>query len=164
VLLLAVACSSGPALGPGGVARVSGDMPVVSGPSLLGGKDFSSDDHEGDVLVVNFWNPYCAPCRKETPLLELAWGKLRKDGVTIVGVLFSNDAFPHDLDAARRFEREFGVLYPSMDDPQGVVAAELGVPGIPTTVIADARGQKRYKVFGALKKGQLENLVERISS
>src|SRR5881296_695390 len=108
-------------------------MPAVTGRSILDGSRFSSTKQSGDVLVVNFWNPYCAPCRKETPSLELSWGKLRKSGVTIVGVLFSNDSFPHDLPAARRFEREYGVQYPSIDDTDGKIASALGVPGIPTT-------------------------------
>jgi len=144
-----------------GVVATSAPLPDVRGTTLAG-MPFSTSDYHGRILVLNFWNPYCAPCRKEATVLDLAQGGLGPKGVVIAGVLFSNTNFPHDVPAARRFARELGERYPTMDDPGGDIASAFGVPGIPTTVVADATGRIRYKVFGPLKKGELESLIRRL--
>ena len=144
-----------------GVVATSAPLPDVRGTTLAG-TPFSTSDYRGRVLVLNFWNPYCAPCRKEATVLDVAQGALGAKDVVIAGVLFSNESFPHDMAAARRFARELGERYPTMDDPDGDVASAFGVPGIPTTVVADATGRIRYEVFGPLKEGELEGLVRRL--
>lgn len=144
-----------------GLVTTSEPLPNVAGTSI-DGSTFSPSDYRGHILVLNFWNPYCAPCREEATVLDLAEGALGPKGVVIAGVLFSNESFPHDLPAARRFSRELGERYPTLDDPGGHLASAFGVPGIPATVIADGAGRIRYEVFGALKKGQVEGLVRRL--
>ena len=144
-----------------GVVTTSRPLPTVAGTTIDGGT-FSASEYRGHVLVLNFWNPYCAPCRAEATVLDLAQGELGREGVVIAGVLFSNKSFPHDVAAARRFARELGERYPTVDDPGGDLAAAFGIPGIPTTVIADGAGRIRYEVFGALRRGEVEGLVRRL--
>ena len=162
-IVLGFALTGGAGQPTPGVVATSAPLPTVAGRTL-GGSTFSSREHRGHVLVLNFWNPYCAPCRGEATVLDLADGTLAPRGVVLVGVLFSNSTFPRDLPAARRFARELGERYPSIDDAAGTIASDLSIRGIPTTVVADASGTIRYEVFGALKKGELERLVKRVSS
>ena len=151
----------GPAVPSPGVVATSTPLPPVSGTTLEGAA-FSVSRFRGHVLVLNFWNPYCAPCRAEATVLDLAEGALAPKGVVIAGVLFSNANFPHDVAAARRFARELGERYPTIDDPGDALARAFGIRGIPTTVIADSAGRIRFEVFGALKRGELERLVRRL--
>jgi cytochrome c biogenesis protein CcmG/thiol:disulfide interchange protein DsbE len=161
VLLGALLGKGGPADQKPGVVATSAPLPPVAGSTLEGGT-FSSADHRGHVLVLNFWNPYCAPCRAEATVLDVGQGRLGPQGVVIAGVLFSNRSFPHDVPAAKHFARDLGERYPTVDDASGALAAAFGVRGIPTTVVADATGRIRYEVFGALKGGELEELVRRV--
>ena len=144
-----------------GVVRTSGPLPPVVGTTIDGGR-LSGVDSRGKALVVNFWNPYCAPCRKEATFLDVAQGRFTGRPVAIIGVLFSNSTFPHDVPAARRFARELGEQFPTIDDASHAVADRFDVRGIPPTVIADATGALRYVVLGELKPGQLERLVTRV--
>jgi cytochrome c biogenesis protein CcmG/thiol:disulfide interchange protein DsbE len=146
-----------------GVVPTSEPLPSISGPFIQGDRYSASRVH-GDVLVLNFWNPYCAPCRAEATALDLAFGRLHagRAPVSFTGVLYSNDRFPHDVPAARRFARDLGEPYPTIDDADGRLADAFGIPGIPATVIADAAGRIRYKIFGPLKRGELEGLVRRL--
>jgi thiol-disulfide isomerase/thioredoxin len=144
-----------------GVARLTGPMPEMVGETLSGAR-LDATAFRGRALVVNFWNPYCTPCRAEATVLDVAHGALRASPVTMVGVLFSNASFPHDLPAAQRFASELGEQYPTIDDPGGTLATAFGVRGIPTTVIADARGNLRYEILGPVKTGQVERLVRRV--
>ena len=157
---LAFALTGSPVLPKPGVVPTSGPLPLVAGQDITGGR-FAPGDYRGSPLVLNFWNPYCAPCRGEATVLDVAEGQLSKQAV-IVGVLYSNSTFPHDVAAAKRFARDLGERYPTIDDPDHALAQRFAVPGIPTTVIADARGRMRFVVYGALKRGQLEGLVRRV--
>jgi len=160
-IVLGFALTGGAGQPKPGVVATSVPLPAVAGRTL-GGSSFSPRAYHGHVLVLNFWNPYCAPCRGEATVLDLADGTLAPKGAVLVGVLFSNSTFPRDLAAARRFARELGERYPSIDDASGHIASAFSIRGIPTTVIADAGGTIRYEVFGALKPGELERLVTRV--
>lgn len=145
-----------------GVVSTSSPLPEAVSGSTIDGGSFSPATYAGKVLVLNFWNPYCAPCRAEASVLDVAEGRLGSKGVVIAGVLFSNISFPHDVDAARRFAHDLGERYPTIDDADGSIATAFAVRGIPTTIVADATGRVRLEVFGALKAGELERLVRRV--
>jgi thiol-disulfide isomerase/thioredoxin len=161
LLLLAAACSSGSSTSVD-VVRVSGPVPSISGETVQGGR-FSPGAYRGKALVVNFWNEYCGPCRREQPQLELSWERMRRKlSVQFVGVSYVGHNWPDDLPAARRYLRVFAVSYPSVLDPSLHLAHELGLPGIPTTFVADARGRLRYEILGAVGPFQLDRLVRRV--
>lgn len=118
----------------------------------------------GKVLVVNFWNPFCAPCRREQPLLQSSWERLRGRGVQMVGLMFIGGfpPWPDDREAALRYLRRFGVTYPVLRDADSRLADGFGIQGIPTTVVVDRHGQMRFRVLGELKPGALDELIEKL--
>ena len=88
-------CSSGSA-SPFFV-RASGPMPAISGATLEG-TSFGQADYAGKVVVVNFWNYDCPPCRQEQPVLQADWTALKSKGVSFVGVMFVGGVhLPRDL-------------------------------------------------------------------
>jgi thiol-disulfide isomerase/thioredoxin len=135
-------------------------MPAISG-TTLSGRPFGPADYRGKVVVVNFWNYDCPPCRQEQPLLQADWQTLRAKGVSVVGVMFVGGfpPWPDDRAAARAYLGEFGVTYPAIVDEGSAIAREFGIPGIPTTVIADGAGQLRFRILGRVRPGQLEQLI-----
>ncbi|HWO71862.1 MAG TPA: TlpA disulfide reductase family protein [Actinomycetota bacterium] len=154
-----VACSGEPPR----YVPVSGPAPEVSGPTLTGGR-LTPAETRGRVLVVNFWNPFCAPCREEQPLLQTEWERFRGRGVLFVGLMYvgGNPPWPDDREAARRWLREFGVTYPNLVDEGSVWARGFGLRGIPTTVVVDREGQMRFQVLGRLREGDLPELLGRL--
>jgi thiol-disulfide isomerase/thioredoxin len=156
VMMLA-ACSSHSGL-PDNVAVVSERAPVVSGPLITGGRfDGSSDG--GRVLVVNFFNPSCPPCRQEQRTLQSDWERLRARGVRFVGVHYVGGQWPASVPAARSYLRHEGVTYPVIEDPGSRLAGALGIQGIPSTVVIDTKGRIRFRVLGRVKPGELQRLL-----
>lgn len=129
---------------PGGQVEIFYDAaerkPVAefSGESLMQpGTDVHLSDFDGQIVVLNAWGQWCAPCRAEVDDLQEAQEKLQADGTgTILGV----NVRDYNPQIARDFVTDNGVTYPSIYDPPFKTAASLGgVPSsvIPTTIVLD---------------------------
>jgi thiol-disulfide isomerase/thioredoxin len=109
---------------------------------------------DGRSLVINFWATWCAPCRREIPMLiELSAAWAERD-VTVLGI-----AVDHP-DAVAGFARQFKIPYPLLVGEQDAldVAGQLGVitPVFPFTVFTDRRGEVVALYIGELHRPQAE--------
>jgi cytochrome c biogenesis protein CcmG/thiol:disulfide interchange protein DsbE len=102
---------------------------LLGTPGTLG-----SEQLRGSPVVLNVWASWCAPCRKEAPVLEAAWRKYRRQGVRFVGVNVQDGE-----EDARGFVREFGITFPSVRDTELELWRKLGVRGVPETFFLDQR-------------------------
>lgn len=134
------------------------EMPRFEGSTLDGGY-FDSNDHAGEVLVVNVWGSWCPPCREEAPGLRRVWEETRDRGVQFIGIdVRDNDA------AARAFERKYGITYPSIrtaDSSAAMLAFSSILPqnAIPSTVVVDREGRVAARVIGRTTYVTLRALV-----
>ena len=112
--------------------------PEFSG-ELLDGSAFDSTSLAGDIVVLNFWGSWCAPCRIETPEFQMVYEEVGAEGVQFLGVDVKDD-----LQLAIAFYADKGVEYPSLFDPRGEVAlAFRGFPAnaVPSTILIDRAGR-----------------------
>ena len=132
------------------VAPESRDEGIAfQGPLDVGGT-FSSDDYEGQIMVVNFWYAGCPPCRLEAPDLEALHQEFLDEGVVFIGVNILDQA-----PTALAFADEFGVTYPSiMDTNDGSVrlafSGQVAPNAVPTTVVLDQQGRVAARISGLL--------------
>ncbi|HUO96965.1 MAG TPA: TlpA disulfide reductase family protein [Steroidobacteraceae bacterium] len=131
----------------------------------LDGKSHALADWQGKALVINFWATWCAPCRREIPLLN----RIRRDyaakSVEVVGIAVD---FADDV---RAFTREFPISYPLLvGEEDGLEAARaFGVATLafPFTAFTDRRGRLITLHVGELHPGQAEailGIIARIDS
>lgn len=128
-------------------------------PSLDGGEPIALSSFRGNVLVLNFWASWCAPCRLEAPHLRQLSEQYREQGVRFLGVDY------RDADeAGRAFVDEFDLSYPSVADRTGTLADDYGLIGFPTTFIIDPTGTIRYRFVGYLDRDALEAALDDVLS
>jgi thiol-disulfide isomerase/thioredoxin len=111
---------------------------------------------DGELLAINFWATWCAPCREEIPMLVAAQRDYRGDGLRILGLALDG------REPVRRFAAEYGINYPLLVDAAGVARVQDlfgGGSGLPMTVIVDREGRIREHVPGALTRDRLDRLL-----
>lgn len=181
VLALAVAalaltaCGSDPAATSSDTGFVAGDGSVVvldeadraPAPTIdgttLDGKPWSSAEALGDVVVLNVWASWCAPCRAEAPDLQAAWVATQDEGVQFVGLnTRDSDA------AARAYVERFGITYPSVVDTDGTIQLQfrdtLPPQAIPSTLVIDRDGRVAARFLGVVDETTLTTVVRDVAA
>lgn len=123
---------------PGDGEPVEGGLPELTLPCLGGGQDVELSSLRGPMLI-NLWQAFCEPCRKEMPALE-SFHRKYGDEVAVLGIDF-NDVHPA---GALELAEDTGATYPSVADPGGELMAEeafaVARRGLPAFVLVDADG------------------------
>ncbi|MDS1271731.1 TlpA disulfide reductase family protein [Lipingzhangella sp. LS1_29] len=137
------------------------EAPDIEGETLDGDQLSMSELGGDDVVVVNFWASWCAPCRAEKPVLQEVREENAENGVTFLGVNIKDDR-----NAAQSFESNFEVPYPSLYDQPGEIPQTLRdtVPpqAVPSTLVIDREGRIAGRIIGASDYRTLSELLESI--
>lgn len=100
-------------------------------------------DWRGKWVVLNFWATWCAPCRKEMPSLDRLQAEM--PDLAVLPVATGRNA----VDGIARFYEEAGVTnLPVLRDPKSELARQVGVMGLPVTLILNPEGQEVARLIG----------------
>ena len=102
-------------------------------------------DKKGNIMILNFWATWCAPCRREMPSLERLTHKFPE-----VKVYAINMEKPNKL-SARDFFQSIGVS--SLDiyfDPDFKLVKQFKMRGLPTSILIDKNGKEFGRVVGEI--------------
>ncbi|GGL54024.1 TlpA disulfide reductase family protein [Wenxinia marina] len=112
--------------------------------TLQDGGEATLADFAGTPVVLNLWATWCAPCREEMPTLE-ALAEEAGDDLTVLTVATGRNS-PEGMAA---FFDEIGVEnLPLHTDPRQAFARDLGVLGLPVTILIDAEGHEVARLQG----------------
>jgi cytochrome c biogenesis protein CcmG, thiol:disulfide interchange protein DsbE len=102
-------------------------------------------DYADNVVIVNIWATWCAPCVVEMPSLEALHRRYAKDGLRIVGV--SVDA-PGSMEQIREFRNRLGLTFEILHDAADI-RATYQTAGVPESFVIGRDGRIRRRVFSA---------------
>lgn len=109
------------------------------------GENIKLSELRGEVVMLNFWASWCAPCRKEMPLLEEIYKKYSDLGFTLLAVNVEEDSSKADI-----LLKDIPVTFPVLFDNTNKVTKLYKVVAMPSTVIIDRDGNQRYLHRGYL--------------
>jgi thiol-disulfide isomerase/thioredoxin len=128
----------------------------------LGGVPTPIAHWKGKSLVINFWATWCAPCRREIPMLGHLAAQWADRGVVVVGV-----AVDHEQ-AVASYAQELKIPYPLLVGEQDALDAALALgvasPVFPFTVFTDAAGEIVALYIGELHPAQADLILSRVQS
>lgn len=157
---------------PGGKTDISYDPPETRGtPGPLSGPDLmdtartiSLEDFAGEVVVINIWGQWCAPCRSEITQLQQVYDETRDSGVAFLGI----DVRDNDIDAPRDFVVERGITFPSIYDPAMRTMIAFGgrypTTVIPSTIVLDREHRVAAVFLRELLAEDLLPVVRRLAA
>jgi peroxiredoxin len=135
---------------------------IIGSPSLnmqlpaLDGRRYTFEELRGNVVILDFWATWCAPCVKEMGSLEKLY-RLHKDkGLAVFGVNRETAQLQRDFLKKKNFS------YPMLLDGNGALTERFDAVNLPTTVLIDREGKIADWEQGLLKEKELENLLGRL--
>lgn len=134
----------------------SGQAPPIELPRLDADGTVSLAALRGQPVVVNFFASWCAPCRREMPEFQAVADRLGSK-VAFLGIDHQDNR-----QGGLAILADTGVRYASGYDPDGKVAADYGLFGMPTTVFVAADGRLLETHTGEMSKQKLEGTISRL--
>jgi thiol-disulfide isomerase/thioredoxin len=111
----------------------------------LQGREISSADLGGKVVLIDFWATWCQPCKQEMPGYQKLLDRYGARGFAVVGFKFDTMM---DMEDPATFAKKIGVRYPLAVAADDLKQKFGGIEGLPTTMLYDRQGILRKKVIG----------------
>ncbi|MDZ7294325.1 MAG: TlpA family protein disulfide reductase [candidate division KSB1 bacterium] len=122
----------------------------------LDGKTHSLSDFRGKVVIVDIWDTWCPPCRREIPEFAELHRAYADSGFVMIGVAAARNG----VDAVRSFVREHRVPYLNLIATDEVFRGYGPIEGIPTTFVIDHEGYIHQKYVGYTPKQMFERDIK----
>lgn len=111
----------------------------------------------GSYVVLNFFASWCVPCKEEhDDLVAFDQRHQETNEARVVAVIYSDTP-----ENARQFFAKNGGTWPVIVDPEGKVALDFGVRGVPESFLIDPDGVVLARITGSVDLSGLEALLER---
>lgn len=125
-------------------------------------KTISLEDFEGEIVVLNSWGQWCAPCRAEADDLQEVHSELQKRQIgTVLGI----NVRDYNPQVSNDFLEDNGLEYPSIYDPPFKTAAALGgVPTsvVPTTIVLDKQHRPATVFLRSITAQDVMDVVDKL--
>ena len=123
-------------------------------------RQININDYQGNLIILNFWATWCAPCKEEMPSLD----QLQKNKNLENLKIFPINVGQETVEKVTKFFKDLNIqnldLY--FDSPV-TLAKKVGLRGIPTTVLLNKEGLEFARIVGSINFED-ENFVNWLSN
>ncbi|MGB5131419.1 MAG: TlpA disulfide reductase family protein [Steroidobacteraceae bacterium] len=121
------------------------------------GRPRALSEWDGKALVINFWATWCAPCRREIPMLNALAREHREQGVEFIGIAvdFREDVLKY----LEKMPIDYTVLIGEQDGMDAARAFGIETIGLPFTAFTDRSGRIATIHVGELHRPQADVIL-----
>lgn len=128
-------------------------------------------DLRGHVVLLDFWAPWCAPCRATLPRLQKSYESYKEKGLVILGLTtFEGHAEgkpltrAQEMDYLRNFKKKLNLGYGFAVSEEPNNDRNYSVAGIPTSFLIDRRGIVRFITIGSseIENAALQKMIKKL--
>lgn len=123
----------------------------------LNGESIRLADLRGDVVLINIWASWCAPCRAEMPMIQAAAQRYADQDLHILAV---NQA--ENPQTVQQFLQKHGLSFGALLDRDGSVSHQYHARALPATFFVDRNGIIRTVYYGQLTNSVLNGTLEQL--
>jgi len=123
------------------------------------GKIVSFNDYKGKIVLINFFATWCAPCRRELPLIqEQIWNK-HKDNPKFAMLTFGRE---NSWDEVLKYGKTQNLSFPLLPDLKRKVYGLFASENIPRSFLVDGEGKIVYisQGFDEVRFNELKELID----
>ena len=104
-------------------------------------------DYKGNLILLNFWATWCAPCKEEMPSLDLLQTNNAFDNLKIFPINVGQD----NLEKSNEFFKDLKIknLNVYFDSPN-TLAKKFGLRGVPTSILINKDGLEFARIVGSI--------------
>jgi len=140
---------------------IGNKAPAIQAETWLNSKRLSLDKLKGKVVVIDFWAPWCSPCRDVIPGLIEEYAKHKEQGLVVIGFTKLYGSYRDDLQNAGKvaaakeielikgFVERYKIDYPVAISNEGQEFDSYMISGIPTMIFIDREGKVDYIKIGS---------------
>lgn len=125
--------------------------------NTLDQKSIALSDFGGRVVLVNFWAPWCPPCKLETPGFVRIYEKYKDTGFAMIGIAVSTNERQ-----VQNFLKDYKVTYPVGVESDSDISDRYGVFGIPASFLFAPDGSLYQKFEGYTNEQTLEGKLQEL--
>ena len=105
------------------------------------------NNYKGNLIILNFWASWCAPCKEEMPSLDVLLNNDRLNNLKIFPINVGKD----NLEKSESFFKDLDIknLEIYFDSPS-TLAKKLSLRGIPTSIILNKEGEEFARIIGSI--------------
>ncbi len=116
------------------------------------GKEVKLSTFQGKVIILDFWDTWCPPCKMEIPDFIDLYSQYRDKGFQMVGIALGRKG----PGAVKEFMQEKGINYPVLIATKEILRAYACCRGIPTTYVLNKKGEIYKKYIGYRERSVFE--------
>ena len=112
-------------------------------------------DYKGNLVILNFWATWCAPCKEEMPSLDNLKLNPNLNNLEIFPINIGRD----DLKKSKSFFKDLNIknLDIYFDNPE-TLAKDFALRGVPTTILFNKNGEEFARIIGTIDFNEKEFL------
>ena len=113
-------------------------------------------DYKGNILLLNFWATWCAPCKEEMPSLDLLKSNKDLNNLKIFPVNVGQD----NVKKAEKFFDDMNIKNLNLYFDENInLTKKFALRGIPTSILLNKNGKEFARVIGSLDFNE-DNFIE----
>jgi thiol-disulfide isomerase/thioredoxin len=153
---------------------IGAPAPEIAAETWFNSDPLKLQDLKGKAVVIDFWAPWCSPCRKVIPTLKESFARLGEKGLVVIGITRIYGRYSDDTqnkgsvpaDEEKKLIQEFvqrnKIVYPvAVADTEGIFGT-YAVRGIPTMFLIDKEGNITDIKVGSGDEAELAKKIEKL--
>jgi len=110
-------------------------------------------DYRGNLVMLNFWATWCAPCKEEMPSLDALKVHPKLNNLEIFPINIGKD----NLKKSKLFFKDLNIINLDIyfDNPE-TLAKDLALRGLPTTILFNKEGKEFARILGFIDFNEKE--------